>query len=117
MQSGKRPEQVFTPRSAEVNEEMYVDRPEPQVALANALRGSMHIIIHGESGTGKSWFYKRVLERNHVSTVIANMANASRFKSLNAEFANLVQREEQAEKTGYTEKKELGLNAAVASGK
>lgn len=112
----KRPEDVFTPRSAQVNNQMYVDRPELQIALASALKGSMHVIIHGESGTGKSWLYKHVLDKGNVETIIANMANAKRFGGLGNEFQNLIDREEQAEKVSYIERKEFGLNAAVATG-
>lgn len=54
-----KPEEVFTPRSPEVNSEMYIARPDLEKALKNALRSSLHVIIHGESGTGKSWLYKQ----------------------------------------------------------
>jgi hypothetical protein len=52
-------DEVFTPRKTEVNENMYVVRGELEAALKNRLNGSQHIVIHGESGCGKSWLYKK----------------------------------------------------------
>jgi len=40
------PEKIFTPRSAEINEEMYVARPELEDSLISGLRTGFHIIIH-----------------------------------------------------------------------
>jgi hypothetical protein len=47
--------EVFTPRKADVNESMYVARGDLEAALKQRLLGSQHIVIHGESGCGKSW--------------------------------------------------------------
>ena len=73
-----KPEHVFTPRLAEVNKEMYVSRPHLEKALKTALRGNLHLLIHGESGTGKSWLYKQTFQNNAINFVVANLANASR---------------------------------------
>jgi hypothetical protein len=113
----KQPEDVFTPRAATVNERMYVERPELQVALAQALRGSMNIIIHGESGSGKSWLYKHVFAKNSVEVLIANMANAMRLGSLQAEFQSIINREGTPTKTGYTAKMEGGISLGPIGGK
>lgn len=112
--SRMKPEQVFTPRLAEVNKEMYVSRPHLEKALKTGLRGHLHLIIHGESGTGKSWLYKQTFQNNSVSFMVANLANASRLGSISAELKNLVDREEKPEKTAYSEAKSAGLNAGVA---
>jgi DNA replicative helicase MCM subunit Mcm2 (Cdc46/Mcm family) len=50
-----------------------------------ALRGNLHIIIHGESGTGKSWLYKKTFRDAGVQFLVANLANASRLGSIAAE--------------------------------
>lgn len=63
-----RPEEVFTPRSAEVNPAMYVDRPEYQQELRRAIRSGYSVIIYGESGCGKSWLYKKVFEDESIFT-------------------------------------------------
>jgi hypothetical protein len=46
--------EVFTPRRTEVNREIYVDRLGLEKSLIRALDGSLHAIIFGESGSGKS---------------------------------------------------------------
>jgi hypothetical protein len=111
-----KPEQVFTPRSAEVNPEMYVPRPSLEKALNNALRGNLHIIIHGESGTGKSWLYKKTFKDNGVQFIVANLANASRLGSISAELKNLIDREGSVVKTSYEEEKFAEFNALLAKG-
>ena len=115
-QQAKKPEQVFTPRASEVNESMYVNRPALEAALKRGLRSGMHLLIYGESGSGKTWLYKRVLKDLGVEVYIANLANASRLKSINAEFLNLVNREQRPKKTGYSETKKADVSAVVASG-
>jgi hypothetical protein len=115
-QQAKKPEQVFTPRASEVNESMYVKRPDLEASLERGLRSGMHLLIYGESGSGKTWLYKKVLQGLGVEVYIANLANASRLKSINAEFLNLVNREQQPRKTGYSETKKADVNAGIASG-
>ena len=61
-----KPDTVFTPRSAEVNEKMYVSRERQEEALKKAVGGSKNIIIHGESGCGKSWLYKKVFSEEKI---------------------------------------------------
>ena len=114
--NAKRPEEVFTPRAAQVNDDMYVARPDLERALRRSLNGALHTILHGESGTGKSWLYKRLLKKEGSELFVANLANASRIGSLAKELANLVDREGNATKTGYTERKNLDVNVAVARG-
>lgn len=87
-----KPEEVFTPRSPEVNSEMYIARPDLERSLKNALRGNLHIIIHGESGTGKSWLYKQYFSSNGIKYGIANLANARRLGSITKELENIVSR-------------------------
>src|ERR1017187_1669561 len=110
------PEDVFTPRSATVNPAMYVARTDLEDRLVSALRAKLHIVIQGDSGTGKSWLYKKVLADEKAEYFIANLANASRFGSIGAELRNLVQREGYAVKTGYEEEKKATVSAVVASG-
>ncbi len=109
-----RPEEVFTPRASTVNEEMYVNRELLESALTKALRKNLHILMHGQSGTGKSWLYKRTLELLDLPFIVANLANASRLGSITAELQNVVQREGRASKVGYTENKSAEVNALLA---
>ncbi|EGQ8491910.1 ATP-binding protein [Vibrio cholerae] len=111
-----KPEQVFTPRAAEVNPDMYISRQGLEKSLQNALRGSMHILIHGESGSGKSWLYKQNFSNLGVSFLVANLANASRLGSISAELRNLIDREGTAKKTSFEEEKSAEVDAVFASG-
>ena len=114
----KTPEQVFTPRSAEVNEVMYIPRPDLEEKLLQALQGKLHILIHGESGCGKSWLYKRSLSDKKLHYLSANLAIASNLGSIAAALKNAVDREGQATKTGYVEKKgaEIGVPGVAKGG-
>ena len=51
---------AFTPRGAEVNPEMYVHWPIHEKSLKRSVLGSVHTIVLGESGSGKSWLFKKV---------------------------------------------------------
>ncbi|MCH8528068.1 MAG: ATP-binding protein [Kiritimatiellae bacterium] len=94
---------------------MYVLRQSLENSLISALRGRLHIVIHGESGTGKSWLFKKVLSDESAEYTVANLANASRLGSIAAELKNLVDREETAVKTGYEEEKFAELKPVFAS--
>ena len=48
------PEEVFTPRVPQINKEMYVDRSDLEKRLVDLVQGGKHIIIHGDSGNGKT---------------------------------------------------------------
>lgn len=69
---------VSTPRSPNVNADMYVRRDALEQELRQALQGALHILLHGESGCGKSWLYKKVLDEEKIFWLSANLANASR---------------------------------------
>ena len=107
---------VFTPRSEDVNLEMYVSRPELEKDLIRSIRGSMNTLIAGESGNGKSWLYKKVLASEKVNYVIANCANASRFGSLTEAIYQSAIPPGTANKTGYSEQKKAGVKAVVFEG-
>jgi hypothetical protein len=113
----KRPKvsSVFTPRAAEVNDEMYIPRPELERSLNRGLDGTLHVIVHGESGAGKSWLYKKVLRQSNTKFEVANCANVARHGSFDEEFKNLLNHRGKAVEVSYKEKKEARINAAVAS--
>jgi archaellum biogenesis ATPase FlaH len=79
---GLRPEDVFTPRAAAVNPRTYVSRPDLELRLSQALRMPKHIVIHGESGTGKTWLYKKVLGDLGYHIEVANMGLCSSLGSI-----------------------------------
>lgn len=117
MASAMKISSVFTPRNPDVNLKMYVPRLRLENALLESIEGSMHSLIFGESGNGKSWLYKKVLEQNGIPYAVANCASASRKKSLTEEIRSILLPEGTAQKTGYSEKKEATVTAVVATGK
>lgn len=108
--------EVFTPRRSEVNEAMYVSRPDLEEYLKQALKRDMHTLIFGESGNGKSWLYKKVLAELGLPFVVANCANASRVSSITQEIGTVIFGGGHAVKSGYEEQKGTKVNAAVAQG-
>lgn len=81
-----KPDEVFTPRSPSVNQEMYIKRSDLERSLINALKGSKNIIVSGESGSGKTWLYKKVFESESVIYESINLSSASLKGSLDAAF-------------------------------
>jgi AAA domain len=73
---------------------MYVSRPVLEQKITEALGGTRHFILHGESGNGKSWLYKKVFKDLGVTYVVVNLANASRLGSLNAALEDKINRSE-----------------------
>lgn len=108
---------VFTPRNSEVNLDMYVPRRELEEELYRSVKGTMHSLLFGDSGNGKSWLYKKVLKEKGIPFRIANCANASRFDSLTKEIFSTIVPGGKAKKVSYTEQKEAGLSAGIASAK
>jgi len=106
---------VFTPRSARVNEKTYIPRLALESALIRSISGSLHSVLFGESGNGKSWLYKKVLDQHGYHYKVANCGNASRLGGLTNEIANALTPSGTAKKVGYSEKKEAGVSAMIAS--
>ena len=77
-----KPNDVFTPRARDINENMYVDRPDLERHLVDALKGDKYIIVHGESGNSKTWLYKRVLASQTIKHQVVNLANANLYSGL-----------------------------------
>ncbi|MBS4067686.1 MAG: AAA family ATPase [Sulfurimonas sp.] len=107
-------EEVFTPRSSEVNSKMYVSRPSLEKKLLRAINGSMHALLFGESGNGKSWLFKHVLANNDISYAIANAGNISRLGSVTEEICNALIESGTTIKTGYSEEKKAKISALLA---
>lgn len=108
--------EVFTPRRSEVNVNMYVHRPRLELELSRAFKRNSHTLIFGESGNGKSWLYKKVLEDDGVTYVTVNCANAARIKSLTTEICNCLVAPGTAVNLGYNVEKVGELSAAFLKG-
>lgn len=114
----KRPavSEVFTPRAEVPNVKTYVARQDLEKRLTRSISGSLHTLIHGESGSGKTWLYKQVLKNLGAYVVIANCANASMKGSMLAEIEQAIFPNGRTTLTGYTEKKQAEVNAIAAKG-
>jgi hypothetical protein len=114
----KKPHQVFTPRSAEVNEAMYISRPDLEHKLTQAITAGLHVLIHGESGCGKSWLYKRALAHDRTYYLPVNLAVASNLGSITNALRNSIHREGDSTKVAYSEKKsaEAGILGIAKGG-
>lgn len=80
------PHQVFTPKSFEVNDSMYVRRSELETRLIDAFPSNKFIVIHGESGNGKTWLFKKVFADQGIFYEVVNLGNASGADSLDKAF-------------------------------
>ncbi|WP_373354368.1 AAA family ATPase [Pseudoroseicyclus sp. CXY001] len=87
-----KPEEVFTPKAPTINEKMYVDRSELENRLKELISGSKHIIVHGESGNGKTWLYKNVFSETKTPYSVVNLGNASRLGSISAAITEKINR-------------------------
>ncbi|HRK37294.1 MAG TPA: AAA family ATPase [Burkholderiaceae bacterium] len=109
--------EVFTPRTSAVNLKTYVPRVSLEVALSRSIQGSMHSILFGESGNGKSWLYKKVFAQMGFHYKVANCANASRINSVSEEIYSALMPRGKVTKIGFDEIKEASVKAIVADGK
>jgi hypothetical protein len=116
MKKRKQITEIFTPRLGEVNQSMYVPRPTHEKKLLRSLKRYSHTLIFGESGNGKSWLYKKVLDYSNIPYVVANCGNASRLKSITQEIGNCIIAPGTAKKLGFSEAKKAELNALFAKG-
>ena len=107
--------EVFTPRSPDVNQKTYVNRPTLEDALGVGLRSSLHLVISGQSGSGKTWLYRYALEKSGVHFEVINLASVSA-NSFQVAFQHFEARAKQTRKTQYKEKKQVRGNAIVAHG-
>lgn len=103
------PDDVFTPRSANVNPRLYVPRPDLEEELSDGLTESQHLVIFGESGNGKSWLYKNVFESADVYYEVINLVQASALGSLAAAFEDKLDRREELEKKEYEKSTSAGM--------
>jgi hypothetical protein len=95
---------------------MYIDRPQLERSIETALRVKFHIIIHGESGTGKTWLYKKVLADKSVPLHVINMAQASRFGDLSKAFQEFINSTQKERETRRSSECSGELDVKVAKG-
>jgi len=74
------------------------------------------LVIHGDSGTGKSWLYKKTFSDLKATSVVANLANAARLGSISSELDVILDEIEPNRKIGYSQQKDAKVSAAVLEG-
>jgi len=111
-----RPEEVFTPKGSVVNADMYIDRPHLENALIKAIRKPKHIIIHGESGSGKTWLYKSVFKNHNIRYEVINAASVITLGSLSSAITSILSELKPVKNVGYDEKKSAKTSIAVLEG-
>lgn len=109
-------QEVFTPRTAAVNLRTYVPRIGLETALARSVQGSLHSVLFGESGNGKSWLYRKVFSQLGFHYKVANCANACRSRSVAAEIHSAIVPKGVARKTAFVESREASPSDFKASG-
>lgn len=112
-----KPSEVFTPRSHKINEYSHVPRAIYMKELERAFDQGKHIFIHGESGAGKSWLFKDFAKKKKLPVLICNLANASKFNSIDSEFENTVNRELEKIKVSFSRTDELSGDGTADFGK
>lgn len=105
--------QVFTPRESRINEKMYIERSELEKKLLRSILGGLHTFLFGESGNGKSWLYKHVLNKHEIPYVVVNGGNMSRHKSLTKAIVDSVFSEGSTSKKGFKETKKAKASALI----
>jgi hypothetical protein len=93
-----------------------VDRPELEKELRRAIEGSKHTVVFGESGSGKSWLYKKVLSDLHAHVVVANSATAQRLGSLSSVIRVATGMPEERRLKGISEEMDARAKVVVAEG-
>lgn len=107
----KEPHEVFTPRQAEVNMEMYVHRPYHEKMLRRWLKETMHGFVFGESGSGKTWLYKNLFKQEQINYKVANCTLAVSKGSLRKEIFSVCMPANTSIKTSYAETKDASIGA------
>lgn len=102
------PNQVFNPRG-QYSKDMYIKRPEYERKFKSALLNDMCILVHGQSGTGKTWLTRYVLEKEEYYYKSINLAMASNHKSIYECFRLTMDRENWQVRTKYTETKNANV--------
>lgn len=110
------PNDVFNPRG-QYDKAMYISRPMYEKKFRSALLNDMCILVHGQSGTGKTWLTRNVLEKEGFYYKPINLALASNYKSIYECFRNTMIRENWQIRTKYTETKNTSIGVTgIANG-
>ena len=113
--SNVQPSEVFSPRG-EYNSDMYVNRPDYEREFADALETDLCIVIHGQSGTGKTWLTRRMLEKGEIYYKVVNLAGVATGGSIDSCFQQIMSREKWEIRSSRSETMSANITAGVAGG-
>lgn len=108
-----KPNEVFTPRRAEVNQDMYISRPALEKKFRRAVDGTQHIVVFGDSGSGKTWLYRKYFEDQSINFKVVDLSVAVT-KGLDAAMLQSLPASNWTE-VEKSETTKLKVNAVVAS--
>ncbi len=94
----------------------YIPRPKLEKSLFDAVDGGMHVVVCGESGSGKSWLYKKVFKDKKISYRVINCASTERQGSITNTIWSSVIPDGHKSKTAIKEGKKAEANAYFAKG-
>lgn len=110
----RKPETVFTPRGDTVTE-MYIPRTGLEERLKQFLVQPMHVLLHGESGCGKTWLYKKIFSDEGIYYRTANLGRALT-GGIDALLLEVLAKISDRELVGVTEAKGAKVSAVVSEG-
>lgn len=85
-------------------------------ALTLATREHMHLVLHGESGTGKSWLYKKVFKENKIDYTSIDCANVARMQGFDKVFESKLAENNIYQADKIKEEKHAKGKLAIAEG-
>jgi hypothetical protein len=91
---------------------MYISRPIHERDLKRSIEGTLHTLLCGESGSGKTWLYKRVAHEEGWMLFCVNSGNAVREKSITKAIASRLLQDGERTMVGVDE--EISGKASVA---
>ncbi|WP_291843978.1 AAA family ATPase [Maricaulis sp.] len=110
------PAEVFTPRSADINPKMYVERPSQEKSVRQALLRDSNFFMHGESGSGKSWLYKKIFAEKRISYFVIDCSKATEAEGLRPAYLSLVRSLGVLKKTSVSDERLATADAIVVKG-
>ncbi|MFE8703994.1 AAA family ATPase [Cytobacillus sp. FJAT-54145] len=105
--------EVFTPRNDTVNTKMYIHRPSLEENLKRKINGSKHVVVYGESGCGKSWLYKNILNEGKIRFGTINLSKAKRLGSITNVFQDELSNRIPFIKSEYQNTSSVGGSAVI----
>lgn len=94
--------EVFTLRK-DLNNKMYVERPELEKSLSSSIDKGLTVILCGESGNGKSWLYTKVFKSKKITFDVVTFPN--NIDSIKKGILNSILQHHEYQKKSFSEKK------------